>query len=192
MGYLVAGLVLFLGAHSIRVFADGWRTAAIARIGGGTWKAIYSLVSLLGFALIAYGYGLSRQAPLDLWMPPLWTRHVTALLTLPVFVLLAAAYVPGTHIKAGLKHPMILGVKVWALAHLLSNGRLADIALFGGFLVWSILDFRAARRRDREQGLTYAAAGVSRDVVATAVGLVAWVAFAFYLHGALIGVRPFG
>jgi uncharacterized membrane protein len=192
MIYLIAGLVLFLGVHSIRIFADGWRTARVAQMGAGAWKGLYSLASIAGFVLIVYGYGLARQAPVNLWAPPLWTRHVTALLTLPVFILLAAAYVPGNRIKAWLKHPMMLGVKLWALAHLLSNGRLDDVLVFGGFLVWATLGFRAARQRDRQQGLTYQAAGLLRDFIVIAIGLAAWVAFAFYLHGALIGVRPFG
>src|SRR5258708_2070709 len=114
---LVAGLVLFLGVHSVRIFADDWRTARIARIGPGPWKGLYSAASLLGFVLIVYGYGQSRAVPVDLWYPPLWTKHITVLLTVPVFVLLAAAYVPGTHIKAALKHPMVAGVKLWAFAH---------------------------------------------------------------------------
>ena len=192
MIYLVAGLVLFLGIHSVRIFADDWRTKRIAQMGAGAWKGLYSLASIAGFVLIVYGYGLARQAPVNLWVPPLWTRHVTALLTLPVFILLVAAYVPGTRIKARLKHPMMLAVKLWALAHLLSNGRLDDVLVFGGFLLWTTLGFRAARQRDRQQGLTYQAAGVSRDFIVIAIGFAVWVVFAFYLHGALIGVRPFG
>jgi uncharacterized membrane protein len=192
MTYLIAGLVLFLGIHSTRIFADAWRTERIAKIGAGTWKGLYSVASIIGFVLVVYGYGLSRQSPVDLWMPPLWTRHVTALLTLPIFIMLAAAYVPGSHIKASLKHPMTLSIKLWALAHLLSNGRLADVLLFGAFALWAALAFRAARRRDREQSISYKAVGWSRDVVVVAVGLAVWVAFAFYLHAALIGVRPFG
>ena len=192
MIYLIAGLVLFLGVHSIRIFADDWRTARVAQMGAGAWKGLYSLASIAGFVLIIYGYGLARHEPVNLWVPPLWTRHITALLTLPVFILLAAAYVPGTRIKAMLKHPMMLGVKLWALAHLLSNGRLDDVLVFGGFLLWATLGFRAARQRDRQQGLTYQAAGLSRDFIVLAIGLAAWVVFAFYLHGALIGVRPFG
>jgi uncharacterized membrane protein len=178
--------------HSVRLFAEEWRTARISAMGEGAWKGLFSLLSLIGFVLIVYGYGLSRQAPVELWMPPAWTRHATALLTLPIFILLAAAYVPGTHVKARLKHPMLLSVKLWAIAHLLSNGRFDDVLLFGGFLLWSALAFAAARRRDRQQAITYQAAGWSRDVIAVAIGLVAWAGFAFYLHGALIGVRPFG
>ena len=192
MTYLILGLTIFLGVHSVRIVADDWRTARIAHLGAGAWRGLSALASSIGFVLIVYGYGLSRQAPVDLWMPPAWTRHVTSLLTLPIFILLAAAYVPGTHIKAKLKHPMMLSVKLWALAHLLSNGRLADVLLFGGFAVWAALAFRAARQRDRQQALTYQASGLSRDFIVVAIGLVAWAAFAFYLHGALIGVRPFG
>lgn len=192
MTTLIAGLVLFLGAHSVRIFADGWRGAQIARAGAGAWKAIYSMVSLAGFAMIVWGYGQARLAPVDLWFPPAWTRHAAALLTLPAFVLLAAAYVPGTRIKAAVGHPMVAGVKLWAFAHLLSNGRLGDVVLFGAFLAWAIADFIASRRRDRAAGTRYPAGPVSRDVLAVAIGVAAWAAFAFALHGWLIGVRPFG
>jgi uncharacterized membrane protein len=192
MTTLFAGLVLFLGAHSVRIFADGWRSAQIARAGVGAWKTIYSIVSIAGFAMIVWGYGQARLAPVDLWLPPLWTRHAAALLTLPAFLLLAAAYVPGTRIKAMVGHPMVLGVKVWAFAHLLSNGRLADVVLFGAFLAWAIADYVAARRRDRAAGTRYPVGPVSRDALAVAMGVAGWGVFAFALHGWLIGVRPFG
>ncbi len=141
--------------------------------------------------LIVWGYGDARAAPVDLWSPPLWTRHLAALLMLPAFVLLAAAYVPRTRIKAAVGHPMVIGVKVWALAHLLSNGRLADVVLFGAFLAWAVLDLRAARARDRAAGTRPPAGIASRDVLAAAAGFVGWGAFAWWLHGWLIGVRPF-
>lgn len=192
MTWLILGLVLFLGVHSVRIVADGWRTATLARVGEGAWKGLYALASLAGFALIVWGYDEARMAPVDLWFPPLWTRHLAALLTLPAFVLLVAAYVPGNHLKAALGHPMLAGTKLWALAHLASNGRLADLLLFGGFLVWSALCFRAARRRDRAAGLARPAASGARTALAIAAGVIAWAAFALYLHGALIGVRPFG
>lgn len=192
MTSLIAGLAVFLGVHSLRIFADDWRTQRIARIGVATWKGLYAMASLLGIVLVAYGFGLSREAPVDLWFPPPWTRPLATLITLPIFVLLAAAYVPGTRIKAVVKHPMVLGVAIWAVAHLLSNGRLGEIVLFGGFLLWAILDFRSSRERDRKQGTTYTAVGVSRDFVAIAAGFGAWVAFAFYLHGALIRVPLVG
>ena len=192
MGMLVLGVVLFLGVHSLRVFADDWRGSLIARRGEGAYKGLYSLASIVGFALIVWGYGLARTAPVDLWMPPVWTRHLSALLTIPAFVLLAAAYVPGTRIKAAVGHPMVLGVKVWAFAHLIANGRLSDVVLFGGFLAWAVVLYIASRRRDRRTGTRYVAGPASRDMIAIAAGLVAWAAFAFWLHGVLIGVRPFG
>jgi len=189
---LILGLVLFLGTHSVRIVADGFRTAQIARLGVNGWKAIYSIVSIAGFALLVYGYGLAREAPTVLWAPPPWTRHVTALLTIPAFVLLAAAYVPGTRIKRAVGHPMVAGVKIWAFAHLLANGTLADAVLFGAFLVWAVFDYVAARRRDRASGTVYVTGPASRDVAAVAIGLAAYVVFAFWLHAWWIGVRPFG
>jgi uncharacterized membrane protein len=189
---MVLGLVLFLGAHSTRVFADDWRAAQIAARGEGLWKGVYSLLSLAGLVLIVHGYGLTRTAPVELWNPPLWTRHLASLLTLAAFVLLAAAYVPRTRIKAAVAHPMVLGVKVWAFAHLLSNGRLADVVLFGAFLAWAIVLYAASRRRDRRTGARYYTGPISRDAIAIVLGVGAWAAFAFWLHGALIGVRPFG
>ena len=122
MTLLILGLLLFLGTHSVRIFADGWRAARIRAMGLNAWKGVYALVSLFGFVLIVVGFGETRGMP-ELWTPPFWTRHVTALLVLPAFVLLVAAYVPGTHIKAAVGHPMVAGVKLWAFAHLLSNGR---------------------------------------------------------------------
>ena len=188
---MVLGLVLFLGVHSVRVFADDWRAAQIAARGEGAWKGVYSLLSIAGFVLLVYGYGLARTAPVELWNPPVWTRHLASLLTLAAFVLLAAAYVPRTRIKAAVGHPMVLGVKVWAFAHLLSNGRLADVVLFGAFLVWAIVLYGASRRRDRRSGTRHVAGPASRDAIALVAGVAAWAAFAFWLHAALIGVRPF-
>ena len=192
MLYLVLGLVLFLGVHSVRIVADGWRTQTLARMGEMPWKGLYSLVSAVGLALIIWGYGLARQQPVVLWVPPIGMRHAAALLTLIAFVLLAATYVPRNAIKARLHHPMVLGVKVWALAHLLSNGTVADVLLFGGFLLWAVLSFRAARQRDLAQNTVYAPGTAAGTVAAVVVGAVAWVAFAFWAHAWLIGVAPMG
>lgn len=192
MTLLILGLVLFLGMHSTRIVADGLRSAQVARLGLNGWKAIYSIVSIAGFVLLVYGYGLARESPTVLFVPPPWMRHVTALLTIPAFVLLAAAYVPGTRIKRAVGHPMVAGVKIWAFAHLLANGTLADVVLFGTFLVWAVFDYVAARRRDRAAGIVYATGPVARDVTAIAVGLAAYLVFAFWLHAWWIGVRPFG
>lgn len=192
MGMLVLGLVLFLGVHSTRIVAEGWRTRTIARWGHGPWKGLYSLVSLAGLVLLVWGYGLARQQPVLLWTPPRGMNHLAALLTLVAFVLLAAAYVPRNGIKARLHHPMVLGVKVWALAHLLANGTLADVVLFGAFLLWAVLAFRAERQRDRQAGTVYPPGQPAGTVASLAVGALAWAVFAFWLHAWLIGVRPLG
>ena len=192
MTWLVLGLFLFLGTHSVRIFAESWRGGRIAKMGLKPWKGVYSVISIIGFVLIVWGYGVARGAPVVLYTPPVWTKHVAALLTIPAFILLAAAYVPGTRIKRAVGHPMVAGVKSWAFAHLLANGTLADVVLFGAFLVWSIADYIVARRRDRAVGMVYVVGPVSRDIIAVVVGLVAWAVFAFWLHGAWIGVRPFG
>ena len=192
MTYLVLGLVLFLGVHSTRIFADDWRTRQIARLGEGAWKGLYSVASLAGFALLVWGYGQTRIDPVVVWDPPTWTRHLAALLMIPAFVLVVAAYVPGNRIKAAVGHPMVAGVKIWAIAHLLSNGRLGDIVLFGAFLAWAVLDFRTSRRRDRADGRRYPVAGASRTIIVITVGLVAYGVFAAMLHARLIGVSPFG
>jgi uncharacterized membrane protein len=184
---LIAGLLLFLGVHSLRIVAQDWRAAQIARLGAPAWKLGYTALSLLGFALIVWGYGLARQDPVVLWPALRGMNHLAALLTLVAFVFLAAAYVPRNHIKVRLRHPMVLGVKVWALAHLLANNTLADLLLFGSFLVWAVLCFRAARRRSDPAP----AAGTMVNTVLTVfIGAAAWAAFAFWAHAALIGVRP--
>jgi uncharacterized membrane protein len=192
MIYLVLGLVLFLAVHSTRIFADDWRTRQIARLGEGAWKGMYSFASIAGLVLLVWGYGQTRIDPVVVWDPPAWTRHLAALLMIPSLVLVVAAYVPGNRIKAAVGHPMVAGVKVWAIAHLLSNGRLGDIVLFGAFLAWAVLDFRASRRRDRADGRRYPVAGASRSIIAIALGLVAYGVFAAVLHARLIGVSPFG
>ena len=192
MPYLIAGLVLFLGVHSIRVFANDWRTRTLARMGEKPFKGIYALLSIAGFALLVWGYGQARQQGVMLWNPPTAMRHIAALLTLVAFVLVAAAYVPGNQIKAKLHHPMVLGTKVWALAHLLANGSSADTVLFASFLVWSVLLFAESRRRDRREQTVYAAGTAGATAITVVSGVVAWAVFAFWLHRVLIGVSPFG
>ena len=192
MMYLIAGLVLFLGVHSTRVFANDWRRQTLARIGEKPFKGVYALLSLAGFALLLWGYGQARLQGVMLWNPPTATRHIAALLMLLSFVLLAATYVPGNQIKAKLHHPMVLGTKVWALAHLLANGSLANTVLFGSFLLWSVVLFAASRKRDRREQVAYPAGTAAMTVVTVAAGIAAWAVFAFWLHRVLIGVSPFG
>lgn len=190
--YLIAGLLLFLGVHSTRMFASDWRTKTIARIGEKPFKGVYALLSIAGFVLLVWGYGQARQQGVMLWNPPTAMRHIASLLTLVAFVLLAAAYVPGNQIKAKLHHPMVLGTKVWALAHLLANGSLADTVLFGSFLVWSVMLFAACRKRDRRDQTVYAAGTAGATAISVVAGVVAWAVFAFWAHRVLIGVSPFG
>ena len=147
---------------------------------------------MIGFGLIVWGFGLARQQPVALWTPPPGMRHLASLLSLISFVLLAAAYVPGNSIKARVHHPMVLGVKVWALAHLLSNGNLAHVVLFGSFLGWAIWDYQAARRRDRAAGTRYPGGTPGATGVTVAVGVGVWIVVTLWLHGQLIGVRPLG
>ncbi len=189
--YLIAGLVLFLGVHSTRVFANDWRGRTLARVGEKPFKGIYALLSIAGFALLVWGYGQARQQGVMLWMPPTAMRHIAALLMLVSFILLAASYVPGNQIKAKLHHPMVLGTKVWALAHLLANGSLADTVLFGSFLLWSVVLFAASRRRDRREHVVYPAGTASMTAVTVFAGIAFWAVFAFWLHRVLIGVSPF-
>lgn len=188
---LILGLIVFLGVHSIRMVAPTWRELQLQRRGVLGWKALYAAISLIGLALIVYGYGQARMAPVVLWTPPLWTRHAAGLLMLFSFICVAATYIPGSWIKSRVGHPMLAGVKLWALAHLIANGTLADLVLFGSFLVWSILQFRISRRRDRASGKVYAHLSFTRDVLVVVSGVAATGVFAMFLHRLLIGVHPF-
>lgn len=192
MAILILGLVLFLGVHSIRIVADDWRSTTIGRVGEKPWKGVYALLSIAGFVLIVWGFGLARREPVLLWQPPTAMRHIAGLLMLAAFVLLVATYVPRNSIKARLHHPMVLSVKTWAVAHLLANGTLAEMVLFGAFLVWAVFSFRAARQRDRRDGTVYPAGTAAGTTIAVLVGVALWAVFAFWAHGVLFGVRPFG
>ncbi|WP_372614299.1 NnrU family protein [Halomonas sp.] len=185
MVVMILGLLIFLGVHSVRIFADDWRRTQIAKRGELPWKMAYGAVSILGLAIAIWGYGQTRLDPTWVWMPPTGLRHAVALLMIPAFILLVAAYVPANHIKAKLGHPMILAVKIWAFAHLLANGRLGDIVFFGAFLAWAVLDFRASRRRP---GQPISTPGMAGTVATLVIGLVAYTLFAFYLHQWVTGV----
>jgi uncharacterized membrane protein len=190
MTLLILGLLVFLGVHSLRIFADGWRSRQLARLGEMRWKGLYALVSLLGFVMLCWGFGLARQQPVMLYVPPMALRHLNALFTLLAFVLIAAAYVPRNHFKAKFGHPMLLGVKAWAFGHLLATGMLRDVVLFGAFLLWAVVLFIVSRRRDRRTGTIYPAGTLAGDAIAVVVGVVAWAVFALWLHLWLIGVNP--
>jgi len=192
MTALIIGLVLFLGVHSVRIAADPWRSQMVSRVGARAYKGVYAFVSLAGFLLLLWGFREARHAPVVLWPPLLWARPLTALLTLVAFVLFIAGYVPRNSIKARLHHPMVLSVKAWAFGHLLANNTLADLLLFGAFLAWAILSFRAARARDRAAGTVYPPGTAGATVVTVVIGAVAWAAFALWVHERWLGVRPFG
>ena len=191
MALLIAGLVLFLGVHSVAIVAPAWRDAQVARLGAGAWKGGYSIASLIGFVVLVVGYGLARQEPVVLWVPPTWARHVALLVMLPVFPLLFAAYLPG-RIKAAVKHPMLAAVKFWALAHLIANGALHDVLLFAAFLAWAVVDRISVKRRAASAPLPGPAPSPVNDAIAVIGGLALYVVFILWAHRWLIGVSPLG
>jgi uncharacterized membrane protein len=192
MLWLIVGLILFLGVHSVSIIDADWRNQMAARLGQLPWKAIYGLVALVGLYLIVIGYGQARLAvdPIVVYQPPVWMRHITLLLMLPVFALLLAAYLPG-RIQRATKHPMLLATKIWALAHLLANGTLADLLLFGSFLIWAVADRISVKRR-APISTPAAPAGRFNDWVALGGGLALYLLFLFWAHKALFGVAPIG
>ncbi|NBC13237.1 MAG: NnrU family protein [Gammaproteobacteria bacterium] len=186
---LILGLVLFLGIHSVSIVRPDWRAQAVARFGEVPWKLGYGVVAVIGLVLIVLGYGAARATdPVLLYQPPVWMRHVSLLLMLPAFTLVLAAYLPG-RIQRAVKHPMLLGVKIWATAHLLANGTLADLLLFGGFLVWAVADRISLKRRE-EPSVPRAPVGKWNDAIAVVGGLGLYVAFILFLHRWLMGVSP--
>jgi uncharacterized membrane protein len=149
------------------------------------------VVAIAGFILIIVGFGMARAHPHLLYLPPVWLRHLNALFTLVAFVLIFAAYIPRNHLKQKIGHPMLAGVKLWAVGHLLATGFVHDVVLFGAFLIWAAADFGVSRRRDRRAGVVYPQGTLAFDALTLAVGVAAWAIFAFLLHERLIGVNPF-
>ncbi|MDM0069196.1 NnrU family protein [Variovorax sp. J31P207] len=191
MSLLVLGLVLFLGIHSVSIVAPAWRDAQVARRGERAWKGMYALASLAGLLLLIHGYGLARQAPVVLYTPPTGLRHLALLLMLPVFPLLFAAYLPG-RIQRAARHPMLLAVKLWATAHLLANGTLADVLLFGAFLAWAVADRISVKRRAVPRSVPGAPPSAVNDIVVVVGGLGVYAAFLFKVHGWLTGMPLLG
>ncbi len=200
MAWLFLGLVLFVGAHSVRIFADDWRSRTIEAWGEKAFKGLYAVLSLVGFYALIVGYAEVRMQPIVIWQPPIATRHISVLLMLFASILMVAAYIPGNHLKLRMGHPMVLSVKVWALAHLLSNGNLADLVLFGTFLVWSVLNFKSARARDRikaaaqtmDEALQAPKAKLSATLMTLVGGALLWAGITFYLHALVVGISPMG
>jgi len=189
MWQLILGLVLLLGMHSVSMIAGGFRER-MAAANGTAWKIFYSFVSFAGLILIVHGYGLARQAPEVLYTMPGWLRYVTAVLLLPLFILLLAPYLPG-RINRMLKHPQLAAVKLWAAAHLLVNGSVADVLLFGSFLAWAVVDRVSLKHRSvrRPPGAPETALN---DIVLVVAGLGAYALFLLWLHRAWTGVSPLG
>ena len=188
MSRLVFGLAIFFAVHSVRIVAPAWRDRMVERLGAGAWKIGYSLASLAGFLLILSGYAAARAEPVLLWSPPVWTRHLALLLMLPVFPLLVATYVP-SRLKAAAKHPMLVAIKFWALAHLLANGMLADVVLFGSFLAWAVVDRISVKRRPAP-ATPAARPSIVNDAVVILAGLALYALFLMVLHTRLFGVAP--
>jgi len=189
MALFLIGLVIFLGSHSSRIFAESWRNNMIDRIGEVKWKGLYTIISLIGFIIMVIGYGQARQSTVVLWQPNSFLIYIALVLNLVAFIFLAGSSPSNNAIRLKLKHPMILGVKVWALAHLLSNGTLVNLILFGAFLIWAVLDFRSARKRPiliPEKAIV----STKATVITIASGIILWIIFIFGLHQYLIGVSP--
>ena len=186
MYLLITGLILFFAVHSISIINEPWRNRMVQRIGEMPWQGIYSIVSIVGFVLIVQGYGIARQHPVILYTPPNGLRHVSLVLMVFVFPLLFATYIPGK-IRDTVKHPMLVAIKTWAVAHLLVNGSLADVILFGSFLAWAVVDRISLKHR-----ATRPVPGIPEtrinDGFAIIIGLICYFVFVFRLHAWLIGV----
>jgi uncharacterized membrane protein len=191
MSLFLAGLVLFLGVHSVSIVAPAWRSARVAQRGERAWKGWYSAVAGAGLALLIVGYGMARREPVVLYSPPAALRHLALLVMLPVFPLLFAAYLPG-RIRTAAKHPFLLATKLWATAHLLANGTLVDVLLFGGFLVWAVADRISVKRRSVAEAHDAPAAPArpANDAIALVGGLLTYAVVVLWAHRWLIGVSP--
>jgi uncharacterized membrane protein len=191
LALMILGLAVFIGGHAFVTFREQ-RAGVIARLGEWPYKGAFSLVALVGIVLICYGFGQYRAAGLiELWHPPAWTRHLTVALMWPAVICVVAAYVRGD-IQRWLKHPMLVGVKLWALAHLLANGDLGGIVLFGSILAWAVFDRITLKRRSDPGAPAIPSGGRRNDVVAVVVGTLAYLALGFWFHPYLIGLQVFG
>lgn len=186
---LVTGLVLFFAAHSVAIVAPFWRDRVVLLVGALQWKGLYALIAVTGFVALVWGYGLARQTPIVVYTPPHWLRYITFVLMLPVFPLALAAYLPGK-IKSATRHPLLAATKFWATAHLLSNGTLAAVLLFGSFLAWAMADRISLRGRRAAPPLQTLPASRFNDAIAVAGGLVLYGVFVWRLHLWLMGVQP--
>lgn len=190
---LVIGLVIFFCLHSVRLVAPQWRESSMKEHGEMRWKMRFGLLTLMSTAFIVMGYMQMRIEPIWLWFPPVWTRHLAGLLVLVALFFVGSALVKNSTMKNKMGYPMLIGVKIWAFAHLISNGTLADVMIFGSFLVWSIVSFAVNRRRDRLAGVVYEQSedsSVPANLIAFVFAMMSWFTIVFYLHQAIIGVSP--
>ena len=187
---LLFGLFLFLTAHSLSFIASRTRARVIAQMGVAPWRNFVAVVSLIGFVLICVGYALARHEPVPLYAPATWTRHLSLLIMLPVFPLLFATYLPG-RIQGLVAHPTLWAVAIWAFAHLLANGNLADVILFWSFLIWAVADLISLKYRTAAP-IEGAPPGRYNDLIAVALGLAVYLGFLFWVHRWLFGVSPLG
>jgi len=191
LSVMILGLVLFLGIHIFITKRDA-RADLIARVGEGGYKIGFSVVSLAGLALIVWGFAAYRATGwIDVWYPPIAMKHITIALMLPAIILIAASYIRG-RIYTTLKHPMLAGIKLWAAAHLLANGDLGSIILFGSFLAWAVFDRISLKRRPVSAASSIPVGGIGNDAIAVAVGVVAYLALGFAFHPVVVGVPVFG
>lgn len=191
MAILVLGIIIFLGMHLVRVVAPGFRAGIIDSRGKGTWMGLYTIVSLVGLCLIIYGFSQARGETGMLYDPPTFLRHIALLLMLVAFIVLAAGFLPAGRIAVALKHPQVLSIKIWALAHLLANGETSSVLLFGSFLAWAVILRISLKRRERAgEKVLPVFKSARNDVLAVVIGLVALVLFVWKLHELLIGVQP--
>lgn len=187
---LILGLAVFFAPHVFTTFR-GARQAVIERVGEGTYKSVYSVISLIGLGLIVYGYARYRATGwIDVWYPPAWTRHVTVALVWPAIIMVVAAYSPG-RIKTALKHPMLAGIKLWAFAHLISNGDLGSIVLFGSFLAYAVFDRITLKHRTDPGAPPIPVGGVRNDTIAVIGGTVLYLLLGWLFHPYVIGVPAF-
>jgi uncharacterized membrane protein len=186
----IVGLIAFLGVHSIRIVAPEWRNAQLASMGEAKWKGLYSIASVIGFVLLIWGYSFARPEAAFIYEPPVWMKHVTLALMLFSMIFLGVSQVPAGYIKAAVRHPMLLAVKIWAFAHLLANGDAASLLLFLGILAWAVIDRISVKRREvsGEVSAAIAAGPVTNDILGVGLGIVLYVLFVWKLHEWLIGV----
>lgn len=191
LSIMIAGLVLFLGIHTLTTMRNA-RARVISRLGEGGYKILYTLVSIAGLALIAWGFSLYRQFEwINVWYPPVWMRHIALALMLPAVILVVASYIRGRMFTT-LKHPMLAGVKLWAVLHLMANGDLGSIILFGSILAWAVYDRISLKRRSDAGAPPIPVGGVTNDLIAVGVGIVVYLALVFVFHPLVIGVPVVG